>query len=172
VSEPVDLIVDGGVLLDEGVGLWDVRLGLVVVVVGDEVLHPVVGEELAELVGELGAQRLVGGEDQRRLLDLLDGPGDGGRLARTGDAEQRLELVAPVDPFGQRRDRLRLITGRREVGDGGRVGATAPYLRLRFASSQEPSPLASLRGTKRGWTELSGAEPRSEIGDYLLDRGP
>ena len=42
VPEPLDLLVDRGVLLDVGVGLRDVRLGLVVVVVGDEVLDRVV----------------------------------------------------------------------------------------------------------------------------------
>ena len=64
VAEAVDLVVDRGVLLDVRVGRWDVRLGLVVVVVADEVLDPVVGEELAHLLGELGGEALVRGEDQ------------------------------------------------------------------------------------------------------------
>ena len=42
VAQPVDLLVDAGVLLDVGVGAGDVGLGLVVVVVGDEVLDGVV----------------------------------------------------------------------------------------------------------------------------------
>ena len=54
VPQSFDLLVDGGVLLDVGVGLRDVRLGLVVVVVADEVLDRVVGEELPQLVAELG----------------------------------------------------------------------------------------------------------------------
>ena len=54
VAEPVDLVVDRGVLLDVGVGLREVRLGLVVVVVRHEVLDPVLGEELAVLVGAAG----------------------------------------------------------------------------------------------------------------------
>ena len=44
-----------------------VRLGLVVVEVADEVLDRVVREELAELGVELGGERLVVGEDERRL---------------------------------------------------------------------------------------------------------
>jgi len=112
MSQPVDLVVDRRVLLDVGVGGGDVGLGLVVVVVADEVFDPVVGEELAELVGELGRQRLVGGDDQGGLLDLLDGPGDGGALAGPGDAEEGLEAVAPLDPLGQCGDRRRLVTGR------------------------------------------------------------
>ena len=41
VAEPVDVVVPRAVLLDVEVGLRDVRLGLVVVVVGDEVLDRV-----------------------------------------------------------------------------------------------------------------------------------
>ena len=59
VPQPLDLVVDRGVLLDVGVRLRDVRLGLVVVVVRDEVLDGVVGQQLAELVGELRGERLV-----------------------------------------------------------------------------------------------------------------
>ena len=59
VPQPLDLVVDRGVLLDVGVRLRDVGLGLVVVVVGDEVLDRVVGQQLAELVGQLGGQGLV-----------------------------------------------------------------------------------------------------------------
>ncbi len=114
VAQPVDLVVDRRVLLDVGVAGGDVRLGLVVVVVADEVLHPVVREELAHLLGELGGERLVGGEDQRGPLGGLDRPGDGGALAGTGDAEQRLEAVAALDALGELRDRVGLIAGRLE----------------------------------------------------------
>ena len=54
--------------LDVGVGARDVGLGLVVVVVGDEVLDRVVGEEALELAVELGGERLVGREDERGAL--------------------------------------------------------------------------------------------------------
>jgi hypothetical protein len=53
VPQPLDLLVDRAVLLDVRVGLGYVRLGLVVVVVADEVLHRVVREEPAELVRQL-----------------------------------------------------------------------------------------------------------------------
>ena len=61
-------------LLDVGVGARHVGLGLVVVVVGDEVLDRVVGEEALELAVELGGQRLVGREDQRRALGAPRSP--------------------------------------------------------------------------------------------------
>ncbi len=96
VAQPVDLVVDRRVLLDVGVGRRDVRLGLVVVVVGDEVLDPVLREQLPELGGELRGQRLVGRQHERRPVRLRDHVGDRERLARAGDAEQRLEPVAPL----------------------------------------------------------------------------
>ena len=129
VAKTIDLVVDRRVLLDVGVARRDVGLGLVVVVVADEVLDPVVREELAHLLGQLGGEALVGGEDQCRTLHLLDRPRDGRRLAGTGDAEQRLEAIAALDALGQLGDRGRLITGRLEVGHdpeglvaGGQIG--------------------------------------------------
>ena len=116
MAQTVDLVVDTGVLLYVGVGLGHVRLGLVVVVIGDEVLHPVVGEELAELVGQLGGQGLVGGDDQRGTLGLLDGPGHGGGLAGAGDPQKRLEPLPLLQAPGQRRDRRRLIAGGDKIG--------------------------------------------------------
>ena len=56
------------VLLDVRVRPRQVRLGLVVVEVADEVLDRVVREELAELRVELRGERLVVGQDQRRLV--------------------------------------------------------------------------------------------------------
>ena len=94
----------------------DVGLRLVIVVVADEVLDAVVGEELAELVGQLGGQRLVGGDDQRGLLHLLDRPGHRGALAGTGDAEQRLVALAVGDALAERGDGPRLVAGRIELG--------------------------------------------------------
>jgi hypothetical protein len=59
VAQLVDLVIDRRVLLDVGVGRGDVGFGLVVVVVGDEVLDGVLGKELLELGVELGRQGLV-----------------------------------------------------------------------------------------------------------------
>jgi hypothetical protein len=53
VTEPVDLVVAARVLLDIRVAPRQVRLGLVIVEVADEVLDLVVREELAELGIEL-----------------------------------------------------------------------------------------------------------------------
>ena len=116
VAEALDLVVDRRVLLDVGVARRQVRLGLVVVVVGDEVLDLVLREEGPELVGQLGGERLVRGHDQRRALELLDGPADGGALAAAGDAQQGLELLPRGQSLAQPGDGLGLVAGRGEVG--------------------------------------------------------
>ena len=112
MAQPVDVVVPRRVLLDVEVGLRDVRLGLVVVVVGDEVLDGVVGEELPELVAELRGQRLVVRDDQRRALELLDDPGHGRGLAGARGAEEGLVLGARPQALGELLDRLRLIACR------------------------------------------------------------
>ena len=94
VAEAVDVVVPGRVLLDVEVGLRHVRLRLVVVVVGDEVLDGVLREELAELVAELRGERLVVRDHERRPLQLLDDPRHRRRLAGARGAEQGLEAVA------------------------------------------------------------------------------
>ena len=116
VAQAVDLVVDRGVLLDVEVLGRDVGLGLVVVVVGDEVLDLVVGEELAELVAELGGERLVVGDHQRGSLDLGDRRRHREGLAGAGRTEQGLELLPRPQPLGQAGDRLRLVRGRRVGG--------------------------------------------------------
>src|SRR5213078_2769162 len=114
--EAGDVVVLGRILLDVEVGLRDVRLGLVVVVVRDEVLDRVVGEELPELVAELRRQRLVVRDHERRLLDLLDDPGHGRGLAGSGRAQQRLVALAGPNAVREHLDRLRLVAGRRIGG--------------------------------------------------------
>ena len=94
-AELVELVVDGGFFFDVEVAGGDVGLGLVVVVVGDEVLDGVVGEELFELVIELGGEGLVVGEDEGGAVGLLDDLGHGEGLAGAGDAEQDLVFSTP-----------------------------------------------------------------------------
>ncbi len=116
VAHLVDLVVDGGVLLDVGVGRGDVGLGLVVVVVADEVAHGVVGEERAELVVELRRQRLVGRDHEGGPVQVGDHVRDGEGLAAPGDAEQDLVRRPRAHALGEGGDRLRLIALGGEVG--------------------------------------------------------
>ena len=117
VAQLVDLVVDAGVLLDVGVGGGNVGLGLVVVVVGDEVADRVVREQALELVVELGGERLVGRDHQRRLVHVGDHVGHREGLARAGDAEQHLLAHAVAHVAGQRLDRGGLIALRTIAGD-------------------------------------------------------
>ena len=122
MAQAVDLVVDRAVLLDVRIGRREVRLGLVVVVVADEVFDAILREQFPEFGGELRRQRLVRREHERGALRVRDHVRDREALARTGDAQQCLEPVAPLEALGERGDRLGLIAGRREVGDELEVG--------------------------------------------------
>jgi hypothetical protein len=122
VTETIDVVVAGRVLLDVEIGLRNVRLRLVVVVVGDEVLDGVCGEELAELVAQLRRQRLVVRDHEGRALQLLDQPRHGRGLSRAGRSEQRLEPVPRFERGGQLGDRVWLIAGGRVVGGDAKLG--------------------------------------------------
>ena len=111
----LDGLVDGAVLLDEQVALGHVGLGLVIVVVADEVLDGVVREELAELGVELRRQGLVGREDDGRPTHAGDDVGHGEGLARAGHAQQGLVAQAVFDAFAELGDGGGLVT-RRRVG--------------------------------------------------------
>ena len=131
MAHAVDLLVDGGFLLDVGVGARDVGFRLVVVVIGDEIFHRVVGEERLELAVELRRQRLVRREDEGRALRRLDHLGHGEGLARAGDAEQHLRAVVALDALDQLLDRLRLVALRLEVGRDDEPLAAFGFLRPR-----------------------------------------
>ena len=117
VPQPFDFVVDRGVLLDERVRLRHIGFRLIIVVVGDEVLDRVVGQQLSELVGQLRGQSLVRRHDQRRSLHLLDEPCRRRRLARTGGAEEDDVPLPCIESFGDLLDRRRLVTGGRVLGD-------------------------------------------------------
>ena len=148
MAEPVDVVVPRAVLLDVEVGLRDVRLGLVVVVVGDEVLDGVVREELAELVAELRRERLVVGDHERRATDLLDDPRHRRRLAGAGRAEQRLVALARCEPGRERR---------RSRAAGRPVGA---YRRQVFSSAMRDQRSPRLAGRAAHEVERTAAPHR------------
>ncbi len=153
VAHAVDLLVDRQFLLDVGVGARHVGFGLVVVVVGDEVLDRVVGEEALELAVELGRQRLVGGEHQGRALRAGDDLRRGVGLARAGDAEQHLVALVLAHALDQ-------------LGDGG--GLVALGLVLRHQREGDAAlGLLRARGTVRGERRLVAGDQRVG-GDHRL----
>ena len=115
--QPFHVVVDRAVLLDVGVGLRDVRLGLVVVVVRDEVLNGVVRQHFPQLVGQLRGQRLVRRHHQRRPLQPFDQPGGGRGLTGAGGAEEHHVALPRVDSPFQIVDGGRLIAGGRVLAD-------------------------------------------------------
>ncbi len=116
VTHPVDLLVDRGFLLDIGVRARDIGLGLVIVVIGDEILDRVVGEEVFHLPEQLGGERLVGGQDQRRTPCPLDHMSHGEGFARPGNAEKHLIGLPRIDACDQILNGFGLVAGWLVVG--------------------------------------------------------
>ncbi len=90
-TEAFDLLVDGSVLLDVGVCLGDIGLGLVIVVIADEVFHGVIGEEDFQFRVELGGEGFIVRDHQGWAVVAGDDVGDGEGFPGTGDALQNLE---------------------------------------------------------------------------------
>ena len=117
VAQLLDLLVYGGVLLDVGVRLRNIGLGLVVIVVAHKVHDGIVGKELPHLGSHLRGQRLVGLHDECGLLHALYGLGHREGLARARDTQKRLVAKPPANALREPLDGLGLIAGRLEVRD-------------------------------------------------------
>ena len=115
-AKALDVLVDRGVFLDEGVRPRQVGLRLVVVEIADKIFHRIAGEELLELAVELGCERLVVGHDQRRAVHIADHICHGECLSRTGDTQQRLVAVPRSQRPAQALDRAALVPFRLVVG--------------------------------------------------------
>ncbi len=113
----LDLLVDRRVLLDVGIRLGNVRLGLVVVVVRDEVVYGVLGEKLLQFREELGGERLVVGQDERGTVPPGDEVRERERLAAPRHALEDEAVVAARETVEQFVDGLRLVPRRLERGD-------------------------------------------------------
>jgi len=109
MAQLVDFVVDARVLLDIRVGGRNVGLGLIVVVVGDEIADRVVRKQALELVVELGGQRLVRRHHECRAVGTRDHVGHRKGLARAGDAKQDLMPHAFQHVARKGLDRRRLI---------------------------------------------------------------
>ena len=115
VAQLVDLVVDGRVLFDIRVCRGNVRLRLVVVVIGDEIFHCRIGEEFAELAAQLRCQRLVVRQHECGPLHPLNHIRHRERFAGARHAQQRLFPHAALHAIRQPVDCLRLVA-RRPVG--------------------------------------------------------
>ena len=117
VAQPLHVVVDGRIFLDVRVRLRDVRLGLVVVVVGHEVLHRVVRQQLPQLVCELGRQCLIRRHHERGALLLLNQPSRGRGLAGACRTHEHDVAFTAVEPLVELSDRMRLVARRLVLGD-------------------------------------------------------
>ena len=100
-----------------------VRLGLVVVEVADEVLDRVVREELAELASTAGRPASCCGRGPASASGTAgDGLGHREGLPGARHAQQRLVAQAAGEAVDQALDRLRLVAGGLERGDEAEVG--------------------------------------------------
>lgn len=100
-AQAVELVVAGGVFFDVDVTLGDVGLGLIIVIIADEVFDGVFGEELAEFFIELCGEGLVVRDDESGFFEPLDDVGHGEGFSAAGNAQQGLMRMALPEPFGQ-----------------------------------------------------------------------
>ena len=113
----VQFIVDGGFFFDVEIGGGNVGFGLVIVVVGNEIFHRVMGEEALEFVIELRRQRLVVRHHDGGPVGLLDHLGHGVGLARSRHAQQNLVLLAIEHTPNQGLEGSGLVAARFVVAD-------------------------------------------------------
>ena len=64
MSQPIDLLIDGRVLFNVGISVGNISLRLIVIVVGDKVLHGIFRKKLPEFRAKLGSQGLVVSQHQ------------------------------------------------------------------------------------------------------------
>lgn len=100
-TQLVEFLIYGQVFFYIGIGGGNVGLGLIIVVVRDEVLNGIVWEEGFELLIELGRQSLVVAEHKGWLVGLSNDIGNGESLARARDTEQGLMTFATVDAIDE-----------------------------------------------------------------------
>jgi hypothetical protein len=115
-AHAVDLVVDGRLFLDVGVGRRHVGFRLVVVVIADEVLDGVVREESAEFLVQLRGERLVVDHHQGGAVHARDGLRHREGLARSGHTEQHLVRIAACQSIGELANRPGLIARELELG--------------------------------------------------------
>ena len=90
----LNLLVDGRVFFNEQIALRHIGLGLVVVVIADEVLDRVIREEFAELAVKLRRQGFIGRKNDGRPARAGNDIGHGVGFARTRHAQQGLKALA------------------------------------------------------------------------------
>ena len=89
-AQTVDFLIDLQVFLNVFVRRRDVGFRLIIVVIRHEIVHRVFGEKTLELAVELGSERLVVRQNERRLACALNDVRHGESFTRAGHTKQRL----------------------------------------------------------------------------------
>ena len=110
MTELVNLVIDRAILFNICIAGRYIGFRLVVIIVGNEVFHCVIGEELLELTIKLAGQRFIMGDNQSRLVDLSDNLTHGIGLTSTSRPHENLGLLAPLDIVHQLLNSLGLVT--------------------------------------------------------------
>ena len=101
MAQALYLIVYGAILFNKSIRVRNVGLGLIIIVIGNEIFNSVLREELSELTAQLRRKRLVMREYKRRTVDAGDHIGHRKGLARAGDTEQHLFIKTVLDSADQ-----------------------------------------------------------------------
>ena len=120
----VELVVDGGFFFNVDVGGGNVGLGLIKIVIADEIFYGVFGEEALELVIKLRGEGFIVRQDERRAIGLFDDLGHGKSFSGAGDAEKNLVLVAGLEAAEE------LVDGRGLIATGLIVAAQLKVHRM------------------------------------------
>ena len=72
MAQFIDLVVDGKVFFDIGIGGGNVAFRLIIIVIRNEIFHAVFGEKFAEFVAKLRGKRFIVRDYQRGTIDVFD----------------------------------------------------------------------------------------------------
>ena len=112
MAQLVDFVIYCGVFFNIGVGGRNICLGLIIIIVRNEVFDGVFGEEFSEFRAELRRQSFVVCKHKSRSVNPLDNICHGKCFARTRYAEQGLLRKSSVNSVNKLVYGLRLIARR------------------------------------------------------------
>ena len=87
VAQAVDLLVDGGILLDIGIRVGNIGLRLIIIVIRNKVFHRIFREKLPKFAAKLSSQRFVVRQNQGGAVQFFDDRGHGKGLTGAGDTQ-------------------------------------------------------------------------------------
>ena len=77
MAHPVNRLVYARFFFDVGIAARDIGLGLIIIIIRNEIFDCIVGEKAFEFAVKLRCQNFVGGKDKRRALQFFDDLRDG-----------------------------------------------------------------------------------------------